>query len=123
MEFTINAWSSSFNKAELVDLLRAHNVPVAPVRTLPEVVEDSHMHGRGTLQRVQHPEFGDVILPHSALRFEGEQRVPVQPSPRLGEHTYQVLSDWLAYDKAGVDVLLEQGVLEAAVEKDFDQGP
>jgi len=113
VDAAINAWSSAFNKAELVDLLRAHNVPAAPVRTIPEVVEDPHMHSRGTLQRVTHPQFGDVILPHSAIRFDGEERVALQPSPQLGEHTHQVLSDWLGYDKAGVDDLLEQGVLEA----------
>ena len=113
VDAAINAWSSTFNKAELLELLRTHNVPTAPVRTLPEVVEDPHMHGRGTLQRVEHPEFGDVILPHSALRFAGEERVPVRPSPRLGEHTYAVLKDWLGYDAAGVDELLGEGVLEA----------
>ena len=72
------------------------------------------MHGRDTLQRVKHPDFGDVVLPHSPLRFEGEKRAPVRPSPRLGEHTFAVLGDWLGYDKAGVDALLAQGVLKAA---------
>lgn len=112
VDATINAWSGRLKKAELVELLRAHNIPVAPVRTLPEVIEDPHMHSRGTLQRVKHPQFGEVVLPHSPLRFVGEQRVPVRPSPEIGEHTYGVLGDWLGYDRAAVDVLLEQGVLE-----------
>ena len=114
VDAVINDWASSFRKAELVELLRAQNVPVAPVRTLPEVVEDPHMHSRDTLQRVKHPDFGEVVLPHSPLRFEGEKRAPVRPSPHLGEHTFAVLGDWLGYDKAGVDALLAQGVLEVA---------
>jgi CoA:oxalate CoA-transferase len=118
----VNAWSCKLNKAEVVELLRAHNVPVAPVRTIPEVVEDPHMHSRGTLHRVKHPEFGDVVLPHSPLRFEGEQRVSLQPSPRLGEHTYKVLDDWLGYDAATVDALLEQGTLAAPDPRDRRAG-
>ena len=123
VDVVVNAWSSTLKKAEVVELLRAHNVPVAPVRTVPEVVEDPHMHSRGTLHRIKHPEFGDVVLPHSPLRFAGEQRVPLHPSPRLGEHTYTVLDDWLGYDQAKVDALLDQGVLAAPDPRDRPAAP
>ena len=69
------------------------------------------MHSRGTLQRVNHLEFGDVIPPHSPIRFGGEERLPVQPSRRLGEHTYAVLSGWLGYKRVHVDTMLDNGTL------------
>ncbi|MFT5445177.1 MAG: CoA:oxalate CoA-transferase [Gammaproteobacteria bacterium] len=118
VDAVLNAWTRTVNKSEIIELLRAHNVPVAPVRTLPEVVEDPHMHSRGTLQRVNHPEFGEVTLPHSPLRFDGEERLPVKPSPRLGEHTYEVLGDWLDYKQADVDALLAQGVMQIGEDDD-----
>ena len=105
VDAVVNEWSSQLPKVEVVRRLRKATVPVAPVRTLPEVSEDPHMHARGTLQRVDHPTFGEVVLPHSPLRFHGEQRAPVRPNPDLGEHSAAVLTEWLGYREAQIEEL------------------
>ena len=45
---------------------------------------DDNMHARGSLQWIDHPELGRVVLPHSPLVFEGTQRRPIEPSLPLG---------------------------------------
>jgi crotonobetainyl-CoA:carnitine CoA-transferase CaiB-like acyl-CoA transferase len=44
------------------------------------------------------------------VRFDG---VPtkVEPAPLLGEHTIQVLSDWLGLDAAAVAQLRQDGIV------------
>ena len=46
----------TIRQAGAVSLLMKHRVPCAPVRTLKEVVTDPHLHQRGMLQWVDHPE-------------------------------------------------------------------
>ena len=89
------AWTRTLSKRDVVDRLRANKIPVAPVRTLPEVANDENMHARGMLNHINHPEFGNVVLPRSPLRFGAETPVTLQPSPSLGEHSGPVLTDWL----------------------------
>src|SRR2546421_566146 len=59
-------------------------VAAAAVRDVGEVVEDRHLHERGAIQRIDHPQLGEVVVPHSPLRFRGTPLVPLVPSPALG---------------------------------------
>jgi CoA:oxalate CoA-transferase len=91
----VTAYTSRHRRDELVTLLRGARVPCAPVRDLDEVVNDEHLHERGMLQEIEHPELGPLTVPHSPLRYEGTPRVALTPSPRLGEHNAEILREWL----------------------------
>ena len=58
-------------------------VSSAPVRDLDEVTNDPHLHERGMLQRMQHPQLGDVVLPNTPIRLHGAVEPPLEPSPAL----------------------------------------
>jgi CoA:oxalate CoA-transferase len=91
----VGAWTRRHTRAELQALAQAHHFPCAPVRDLGEVVEDPHMHERGMLHRVEHPQLGSVVLPHSPLRFAGVDPLPLEREPALGQHTAEVLAEYL----------------------------
>ena len=55
-EAAVTAWTSRLPKAEVFAITRRHRIPCAPVRTAPEVMNDPHMHGRGMLERIIHPD-------------------------------------------------------------------
>ncbi len=111
VDSVVQAWTCALSKDEVSERLRAHQVPGAAVRGLAEVIEDAHMHERGMLHRMDHPEFGPVVLPHSPLRFHGEERVELVPSPNLGQHSREVLADWLDLDPSRVDDLIRSGAV------------
>lgn len=92
-------------KAELFELLIRHRVPCAPVRTVAEVVEDPHLHARGSLQWIDHPEYGRIVVPSSPVRFPEDERVAYVPSAALGAHTAEVLAEKLGLGAAQVDAL------------------
>src|SRR5271157_5594108 len=52
----VSSWTRRFGKEELFALLMRHRVPCAPVREIGEVTSDAHLHKRGTLQTVDHPD-------------------------------------------------------------------
>jgi CoA:oxalate CoA-transferase len=107
----VTAYTSQYPRDELLELLRGARVPCAPVRDLQEVVTDPHLHERGMLHDIEHPDLGPLTVPHSPLRYEGTPQLPLQPSPRLGEHNAEVLREWLGLDDAEIDELTRAEVI------------
>jgi len=82
----IEAWTRSLGKMEVFARTKAYRIPCAPVRTAPEVMNDPHMHERGMLERIDHPELGAIVVPTTPLRLHGTDRVAAGPSPTVGRH-------------------------------------
>lgn len=95
--------------------LRGHGVPCAPVKGLDEVVADPHLHARGMLQEIEHPEMGAITAFSSPLRFDDDPPPKVSPSPRRGEHNRAVLCDWLGMSDERFEELRAAGVLGSAL--------
>ena len=105
------AYTSRYPRDELLESLRDARVPCAPVRDLGEVVSDVHLHERGMLQEIDHPELGPLTVPHSPLRYDGVERMALTPSPSLGEHNAEILRDWLGLDDDEIDELTRTEVI------------
>jgi len=86
-------------------------VPCSAVRKLIEVMNDENMHARGSLQWIDHPELGRVVLPHSPLVFEGTQRLKIEPSLPLGASNEEVYGEWLGHSNSELEQLRAQGVI------------
>lgn len=107
----VGAFTGQFFKQELFEQLQKHRVPCAPVRDLEEVVNDPHMHARGALQWIDHPELGRIPVQSSPLRFEGVDPLPIIPSRRLGEDNAAVYGGWLGLPQQELDALAREGVI------------
>ncbi|KFC66221.1 CAIB/BAIF family protein [Devosia sp. LC5] len=107
----VGAFTAKWAKQPLFDLLMAHRVPCAPVRTLDEVVNDDHLHERGALQWIDHPIYGRVVLPHSPLRYQDQPLAEIVPSGELGRDNRDIYCGWLGLSAAEFDGLGEQGVI------------
>ena len=91
----IGAWVGSMTKNEAFEAAQRHKVPTAPVRDLEEAVNDVHMHERGMLSWLDHPEVGRIAAPNSPIRMQGLPQMPLRPAGRLGEHNRDVYVGWL----------------------------
>jgi formyl-CoA transferase len=111
VDAAIGAITTRYTKTELFDLLIGNRVPCAPVRTVTEVIEDPHLHARGSLRWIDHPEYGRIVVPTSPLRFPHEERVPYRASATLGEDTEAILEERLHLDAAAIARLREQAVI------------
>ena len=107
----IEAWTRTLTKAEAFAILKRHRVPSAPVRDLAEVMHDPHMHQRGMLERIDHPDLGEIVVPTSPLRFHGADKVETVPSPRVGQHNGDVYGDWLGLSAEEIEQLRQDGVI------------
>ena len=107
----VGAWTAGLDRDEIVTLLLDHRVPHAPVRDLGEVINDPNMHARGTLQEIDHPEYGPMTVQHSPIRFDGTSLLPLRPSSRVGEQNPDVYQDWLGLSKAEYEQLVIDDVI------------
>jgi formyl-CoA transferase len=87
-----------------------HRVPCAPVRTLMEVVNDPHLHQRGMLQWIDHPEYGRIVVQSSPMRYDGAPPLAHEPSKKLGASNEDVLG-WLGLSRDDVARLSKEGVI------------
>jgi formyl-CoA transferase len=74
-----------------------------------ELTNEPSFRARGILQTMKHGE-RTMTMPTWPVRFDG---VPtkVESAPLLGEHTAEVLGDWLGLDAAAVADLRQGGIV------------
>ena len=101
----IEAWSETLSRDEAYAAMRDARVPVAPVRNIEEVRDDAHMHSRGMLNRMHHPELGDLVLPASPIRYSDYDQSDVAFFPPVGEHNEEVYAAWLGLSETDIDSL------------------
>ena len=83
-------------KAHWLALLESAKVPCGPINNLAEVFADPHVQHRQMVQTFQHPLRETLSLVASPIKM-GE--TPVRqylPPPMLGQHTQEVLDEWLS---------------------------
>ena len=107
----VSGFTKDFDKQPLFELLMASHVPCAPVRDLAEVVNDPHMHARGSLQYIDHPELGRIVVQQSPLRFDGTPMRELKPSAKLGQHNADIYGSWLGHSAAELEELKKEGVI------------
>ncbi len=111
VDATITAWTEARSRAELDATLKRHRVPCAQVRDLGEVVHDPHLHARGMLREVAHPLLGDLVLPASPMRYDGEAIDELRPSKALGADNEGVYREWLGLGEAELCELRRAGAI------------
>lgn len=107
----VTAWSSKLPKDEAAQQMQAAHVACAVIRDLTEIVSDPHMRGRGALFDQDHPVLGSIPMVRSPLRFHGAPLPPDRPSPDLGQHSRQVLAEWLNLSQTEIDLLYTEGAI------------
>lgn len=110
LDALINDWTARFAKDDLITLLIEKRIPCAPVREIDEVVNDPHMHARGTLKRIDHPELGNIVLPTGPMMFSDAKRVDLIPSKTVGEDNRKIFGTWLGIEDEELTALSKAGV-------------
>ena len=110
LEDAITGWTLQRSKEDAMQAIGAAGVPVGAVFDSKELSDSEDMRRRGIFQMVTHPERGDFLMPGWPVKMSAND-VPVACSPMLGEHTDEVLSDWLGLSGGEVAALREKGVV------------
>jgi len=106
----IEAWCAAHSVEEIVKELLAAGIPVAPVRTIPEVAKDPHLWEREMLVKRDDAVAGEMFLPGATIKLsKTPARVGTVPTP--GQHTDEVLGALLGYDGSALGALRAAGAI------------
>jgi crotonobetainyl-CoA:carnitine CoA-transferase CaiB-like acyl-CoA transferase len=104
-----------FNCAEGIKLLEAAGIPVAPVRTLPEVIDDDHFRDRGTLRPMYRHGVAEPVerglMAGFPVTFSGGALPKLDGGAKLGAHNGEVYGSLLGLDDDAIQDLRTRGIV------------
>ena len=96
--------------AELVELLRAHDIWCAPVNDLKAAFADPAVQHIAPIMEFDHPRAGRVRALKHPVRYSSANNTVRMPPPELGQHTDEVLAE-LGYRPDEVATMRKDGDL------------
>ena len=77
--------------------LEKESVPCARVNNLEQAIHDEQAQHRNMLVDVPHPEGGSAKIPGNPIKLSSVDKEEFLAPPLLGEHTKDILKDWLDF--------------------------
>lgn len=94
-------------KKEWWDIFKKSAFAAGPVNSIKEVFEDEHVKAIGTVKDLPHPVVGNIkTTAPPTVYSEGGNFARTAP-PLLGEHTKEILSNFLGYNETQIESLYD----------------
>jgi crotonobetainyl-CoA:carnitine CoA-transferase CaiB-like acyl-CoA transferase len=104
-------WVSGIKRDDLIELLVAAEVPVAPVADMADLSQDPHLAARGAIAEVDDDELGAIRMPAVLPRLSATPGVIRYAGPPQGNATDEMYGDVLGLDRAEIERLRAEGVI------------
>jgi len=102
--------------AEWLRLLMEADIPVTPLNSVDDVMDDPHLAESGFYVATAHPTEGKLRTMAAPGRWSATPPGKLRPAPRLGEHSAEILGE-AGYTKAEIDAMVSAGVTKMPAEK------
>ena len=98
-------WTMSHTGEEIARLAQERGVPCFPAYTVGQMMESPHVTERAFLHEFTSPGGGSFKLPGHPIRMAATPWQSFRPAPRLGQHTAEILRDWLDWPDSEAQAL------------------
>lgn len=112
LEALVEAWTCRQDEDAVAARLQARGVPAYAVGNSPELTVDPQLAHRGHFVTVDHPANGPVTVEGTRWVMSATPPPGYRPAPTLGEHAFEILTDFLGYDVDRVADLAAAELLE-----------
>ena len=110
LEGKLSQYFSAAPAQALFETLSSRGIPVAPVPHVSQLFEDPQVIANELAVDVEEPLLGVVRQSAPFAKFSGVS-ASIKPAPQLGEHSGEILAEFLGYDAARIAKLRESGVI------------
>jgi formyl-CoA transferase len=107
---TIEAWTMTKTKFEVMDICNPLDIPVGPILSLKELAEDQGLRDTNTIVEVDHPERGKYLTVGNPIKLS-DSPAKVERSPLLGEHTDEILKEFCQMSEDEIKAVREAGAV------------
>jgi CoA:oxalate CoA-transferase len=98
-------------RSQWLDLLEEAGLPNSPINTVADVVRDENIRYRQMIVDLRQPNLGELTVVGSPFRMSATPASIRTAAPRVGEHSRQVLRDFLGYSDGKIEKLLNEKIL------------
>ncbi|MFL2761874.1 MAG: CaiB/BaiF CoA transferase family protein [Dehalococcoidia bacterium] len=113
IEETLKKWFANKTMTEAVDILSKNSIPCSPVNNVQQASNDPHLTEREMMVEVPDPIAGTMWVTGKSIKFSRTPMV-VGATPKVGEHTNEILSGVLGYSKDEIQQLVEKEIIRLA---------
>ncbi|HMN83340.1 MAG TPA: CoA transferase [Burkholderiaceae bacterium] len=92
-------------------LMLKNGIPVGAINNIDQLVNHPQVKARGSLVEMDHPRAGKVTIVGVPMRLSRTPGKIRTPAPKLGEHTVEVMREFMGMSDARIDELRKAGVL------------
>jgi len=107
LEPLVAAWFVKQGTAKVLDVLTRADVPCARVNTIDQMLNNEDLELERRLVTVDHPRLGKVPMQGVTIHLSETPLQVLRPAPEIGEHSRQVLQDWLGWSDKDCDSLAQ----------------
>jgi formyl-CoA transferase len=107
---TIEAWTKTKTKFEVMEICNPLDIPVGPILSLKEISEDPGLRETGTVVEVDHPARGKYLTVGNPIKLS-DSPAEVKRSPLLGEHTDEILKEFCNMSEEEIKAVREAGAV------------
>jgi CoA:oxalate CoA-transferase len=93
------------------EVLGAAGIPCGPIHDVGQVCNDVQVAARNMIIELEHPVAGRQKMPNTPLKFSQTPIDLQEPAPLLGQHTEQVLGEWLGLSVEELEALRAEGTI------------
>jgi formyl-CoA transferase len=109
---TIEQWTMTKTKFEVMEICNAVDIPVGPILSMKEIAEEPSLRQTGTVVEVDHPTRGKYLTVGNPIKMS-DSITEVQRAPLLGEHTEEILRKELGYTDKEIAEIKASGAITA----------
>lgn len=107
----ISSWAQQYTRDEIVQLGEEHNVAIAPVYDVSDLVADPQVKYREMITEIDDPDLGPLRMQSPIFRLTETPGRIRWAGPNLGQHTDEVLIGELGLTASRLASLRERGVV------------
>ena len=104
-------WIGARDADEVLSTLNDAGAAVAPIYDVRDIFADPHFKARENIATIADAELGNVRMQNVVSKMSRTPGRIEHAGPRLGEHTAQVLNEWLGLGPGDLDELRAAGVI------------
>jgi formyl-CoA transferase len=109
---TIEQWTMTKNKFEVMEICNAVDIPVGPILSMKEIADEPSLRKTGTVVEVDHPKRGKYLTVGNPVKMS-DSITDVKRAPLLGEHTEEILAKELGYSASEITEIKASGAITA----------
>ncbi|HET6536847.1 MAG TPA: CoA transferase [Sphingopyxis sp.] len=119
---SLEQWIAARSPMDAATALQAQGIAAAPMLRIAELPDFLYCRERGSFRVDPHPYLPEPVTSEkSAAKYRNMAPPAITPAPLSGEHTLEIMEDWLNQSSTDVQSLLEAAVLQPTATETLDK--